>query len=200
MAGRPEYAAAANSIRAALAGRRGALSPQASDRLYGKNVQFSASRLDQYKSCHFAYFMRYGLKAKPRSPASLDAPQIGTFIHFVLENVLRDAAKGAGIRETSDELYCALTDEYIRRYAEEQLGGLDNQSARFRYLYKRLHKTVHAMVSNSMTELRASAFTQISFELGFGAKGDLPPVTFTAEASRQHQRIRGPGRRLCERR
>jgi len=181
LAGRPEYAAAANSIRAALAGRRGALSPQASDRLYGKNVQFSASRLDQYKSCHFAYFMRYGLKAKPRSPASLDAPQIGTFIHFVLENVLRDAAKGAGIRETSDELYCALTDEYIRRYAEEQLGGLDNQSARFRYLYKRLHKTVHAMVSNSVTELRASAFTPISFELGFGANGDLPPVTFTAD-------------------
>jgi ATP-dependent helicase/nuclease subunit B len=184
LAGRPEYAAAANSIRAALAGRRGALSPQASDRLYGKNVQFSASRLDQYKSCHFAYFMRYGLKAKPRSPASLDAPQIGTFIHFVLENVLRDAAKGAGIRETSDELYCALTDEYIRRYAEEQLGGLDNQSARFRYLYKRLHKTVHAMVSNSVTELRASAFTPISFELGFGANGDLPPVILRRTASR----------------
>lgn len=39
----------------------------------------TASRLERMRSCHFAYFMEYGLRARPRETAAFDAPQIGTF-------------------------------------------------------------------------------------------------------------------------
>lgn len=50
----------------------------------------SASRLDQVKSCHFGYFMEYGLRARQRTKADFQAPEVGTFIHYLLENVLRE--------------------------------------------------------------------------------------------------------------
>ena len=45
--------------------------------------------MDKYKSCHFSYFMQYGLKAEPRRAAGFQAPEYGTFVHYVLEHVLR---------------------------------------------------------------------------------------------------------------
>ncbi|MEG1988687.1 MAG: PD-(D/E)XK nuclease family protein, partial [Oscillibacter sp.] len=62
---------------------RGALSRPAVRALYGERFHMSASRLERLRSCHFAYFMEYGLKAAPRTPAAFDAPQIGTFLHFL---------------------------------------------------------------------------------------------------------------------
>ena len=70
---------------------RGHLSRDAVRALYGGAVTLSASRMDMARSCHFAYFMRYGLKARERTGAGFDAPQIGTFVHDVMEHTLRQA-------------------------------------------------------------------------------------------------------------
>lgn len=78
---------------------RGRLSPAAVRTLYGTQVQMSASRMDRMKSCHFGYFMEYGLRAKERKAAGFQAPEIGTFIHYLLENVLRGGAGPGRIRQ-----------------------------------------------------------------------------------------------------
>ncbi|MCF0123150.1 MAG: PD-(D/E)XK nuclease family protein, partial [Ruminiclostridium sp.] len=62
---------------------RGRLSPKAVKTLYGNRVAMSASRMDKYKSCHFAYFLKYGLGASAREQAGFHAPEYGTFVHFV---------------------------------------------------------------------------------------------------------------------
>ena len=155
---------------------RGSLSRESVDRLYGKRVPMSASRMDKYKSCHFSYFMRYGLQAQPRRSAGFDAPEYGTFVHYVLEHVLRDggwkAADGtvdqAGLRQ--------LTRQSVERYVREELGGLEHQTARFRYLFRRLLDGVDQVVSNVVQELAVSRFEPIAFELGFGRGKDLPAV------------------------
>ena len=56
--------------------------------LYGKHLNLTASRVDTFYSCRFAFFMQYGLKAKPRKAARFDALETGTFIHYVLEHAL----------------------------------------------------------------------------------------------------------------
>ena len=61
------------------------------------------------------------------------------------------------------------------------LGGLEGQSERFQYLFRRLLRSVQAVVDNVAQELCASRFRPISFELGFGSRGELPPVELTAE-------------------
>ena len=167
-------------IRAARR-ERGRLSRPAVDLLYGRRVPMSASRMDKYKSCHFSYFMQYGLKAEARKAAGFQAPEYGTFVHYVLEHVLRACQARGGVKEVSQEELRALAREAVERYVAEELGGLEHETARFQYLFRRLLKSVFAVVDNVAEELRASQFQPISFELGFGAGKDLPPVELTVD-------------------
>ena len=166
----PEYAPLVERLERCATLERGSLARPTVEALYGRRVPMSASRMDKYKSCHFSYFMQYGLRAEARKSAGFQAPEYGTFVHYVLEHVFRETAA------PGRELVKRVVDQYVR----EELGGLEGESPRFRYLFQRLMKSVWAVVDNVAQELAASAFKPISFELGFGKKGELPPVEFTA--------------------
>ena len=88
-----------------------------------------------------------------------------------------DPVAGAEGRRRLRELTRAAVD----RYVEEELGGLEHQTERFRYLFRRLLRSVQAVVDNVAEELAASQFRPISFELGFGSGQDLPPVELTVD-------------------
>ena len=76
---------------------RGRLSREAVHTLYGRSITLSASRMDKARSCHFAYFMQYGLRAKERTAAGFDAPQVGTFVHDEMAHTLRAASERGGL-------------------------------------------------------------------------------------------------------
>ena len=182
----PEFRDQVARLDRAAVWERGSLSRQAVDRLYGKRVAMSASRMDKYKSCHFSYFMRYGLEAEPRKPAGFTAPEYGTFVHYVLEHVLQDgmfaqtAIPGMeGEDAARKKRLRQLTRQAVDRYVAEELGGLEGQTPRFQYLFRRLLRSVQAVVDNVAEELLCSQFKPISFELGFGRGGDMPPVELT---------------------
>lgn len=173
----PEWETRAARISAAARMERGHLSRALVDRLYGKEVRISASKIDNIRSCHFGYFMEYGLKARARKAAGFDAPQVGTFIHYVLEHLLRAAKPLGGVKALERETIKALTDEAVAQYIAEVLGGLEEQNPRFRYLFQRLMESVDLIVANLTDELKSSEFQPIAFELGFGTGKELPPVT-----------------------
>ena len=155
---------------------RGRLSPQAVRRLYGRRFHMSASRVERLNSCHFAYFMEYGLRAKERRRADFDAPQIGTFLHYLLENVTRDVMARGGFAQVEDQELEALTERYIARFEEQEYENFRERSPRFRYLFRRLRTTALAVVRETAEELRHSDFVPLAFELSFGDRGELPAV------------------------
>ncbi len=174
-----EYGAALQAMDRAAHLRRGALSPQAVERLYGRSVKMSASRLERLRSCHFAYFMEYGLRARPREPAAFDAPQIGTFLHFLLENVTREVLQRGGFSAVDQEELRRLTRQYIGVYVQQELHNFQDRNARFRYLFARLRTTAYAVVEQVAEELRCSDFIPLEFELSFGDGGALPAVVIS---------------------
>ena len=159
---------------------RGTLSPEAVGTLYGKNISMSASRMEKVKTCHFGYFMQYGLKAKERKTAGFEAPEIGTFLHYLLENITRDVMDKGGYGKVDRETRMALIKKYTDQYAQTQIGDYEQKSARFRYLFSRLKKTAYAIIENVAEELENSDFVPLAFELGFGGKdGTLPAISIT---------------------
>ena len=177
----PQWQPAVRRLEQARTWERGRLSRASVDRLYGRHVPMSASRMDKYKSCHFAYFMNYGLKAEPRRTAGFSAPEYGTFVHYVLEQVFRSDSWRAGEDGVDPVALKKLTGQAVECYVNEQLGGLQQQTARFRYLFDRLVRGVERVVDNVAQELAASRFVPMAFELGFGGKGDMPPVEVTRD-------------------
>ncbi|WP_353733916.1 PD-(D/E)XK nuclease family protein [Oscillibacter sp.] len=109
------------AMERAAALKRGSLSRSAVQALYGERISMSASRVERLRSCHFAYFMEYGLKAKARRAAAFDAPQIGTFLHYLLEHVTKDVLDRGGFAAVGEEDLHALVRRYIEQYAAEVL-------------------------------------------------------------------------------
>ena len=170
----PQYAPLVERVERAQGMERGSLTRPSVESLYGLRVPMSASRLDKYNSCHFSYFMQYGLKAKARRSAGFQAPEYGTFVHYVLEHILKER-QGEAIPSREE------VSAVVERYVEEELGGLEGETPRFRYLFRRLEKSVYAVVKNVCEELSRSDFKPIAFELGFGKDKELPPVELTVD-------------------
>ena len=157
---------------------------QAVETLYGRRIAMSASRVDRLKSCHFGYFMEYGLRAKERTSAGFEAPEVGTFIHYLLENVNRDVRDRGGYGRVDKPALRELVHHYVDEYARTQIDGYEEKSARFRYLFSRLRETACAIVENIADEMAVSDFQPMAFELGFGGKdGQLPAITVTEGAT-----------------
>lgn len=165
----------------AMTALREDLSPESVNALYKGKVRLSASRMDKVKSCHYAYFLQYGLKAKARHPAGLDAPEAGTFVHYVLEHVLRWAKNHGGVMAVEETAYQEEVRRATEKYIAEELGGLENKTPRFRYLFRRLTNSAIQVVEQMIEELKCSDFQPVAFELGFGMGDDLPPVTLKVD-------------------
>lgn len=152
--------------------------PETIDGLYGRSVQLTASRVDQFYSCRFAFFMQYGLRARPRKEARFAAPETGTFIHYVLENCLKRLGEQKGGAAAADEKTVHMVlRQVVQQYIQQELGGLEDKSARFRSLFGRIVESMRPVLDSVLEEMRSSDFRPIDYELNFSRSGDLPPVT-----------------------
>lgn len=165
-----------DTLRGAASLKRGSLSEASVRSLYGRDIRLSASRIDKFASCRFAYFMQYGLKAKTREPAGFTPPEMGTFMHYILENVAHDVMELGGFAEVTEDELNKLTDKYVAQYVHDKLNDFREKSKRFEYLFRRLSKDVHSVVNDMAAELKCSDFKPMSFELDFGKADVMPPV------------------------
>ncbi|MBR1658806.1 MAG: PD-(D/E)XK nuclease family protein [Oscillospiraceae bacterium] len=155
---------------------RGKLSPGAVRALYGPRPRLSASRIDRLANCGFAFFLEFGLKAKPKQPAEFSPPELGSFMHYVLEHVARDAAAQGGFRAVTAEDTDALCDRWVEQYIHDKLWDFRQKSPRFVYLFRRLEETVRTVVADMAEELRRGDFEPLDFELDFGSREGFPPL------------------------
>ena len=169
----PERLAA---LRRAAQQSRGRLSERAVRSLYGPTPRMSASRIDRFAQCKFAYFCRYGLKAEPYEPADFRPPEIGTFIHAVLESTAREVKARGGYAAVGDGELKALAERAIDAYIETEFGGFSEKSERFRHLVNRMRRDVWSIVRDMAAELRRSDFEPLDFELDFADARTMPPV------------------------
>ncbi len=172
--GGPETLARLRTAGEQLRGRLDRASVRA---LYGESLWLTASRIDNFASCRFQYFLRYGLKAKPRQSAQFAPPELGTFLHYLLENVAREAGEQGGFAAVDDETVAALTEKYVAEYVRRELQDFREKSPRFVYLFRRLTQTARRVVLDTARELRLSDFRPLDFELDFSQTPDLPPVS-----------------------
>jgi len=145
---------------------------ETAQKLFGKDMYISASRVESFYKCPFAYFCRYGIKAMPRKIAELDPMQRGTVIHYALEMLLTKFGRDELIGMSRKEMY-DFFDKLLTDYLMTRLDG-ENQSKRFIYLFKKLISSVCDVAQRLIKELSQSKFTPVDFELGIGNGGEIP--------------------------
>ncbi len=144
------------------------ISSAAAGRLFGNRMSLSQSRIDSYVKCPFSYWCRYVMKLKESAKAEISLPDIGVFVHEVLERFF--AATGDREYPLPAEETERIADEIIRDYVM----ALDSRSmnGRLRYLFLRLRRNVLCFLESIMEELSESEFKPIAFELPIGVKAE----------------------------
>ena len=174
-------AAELRRLRALAAWTPGRLSRQSVAALYGRTLRLSASRLDTFAQCRFAYLMQYGLHLQPPGEPDFDAPAFGTFVHAVLERTAQAAAARGGFAALSDDEVTRLATGFIEDYRRENERNLTGRDARFAHLFHRHSREALAVVRELAAELRQSDFAPCAFELRFARDGQMPPVAVQGE-------------------
>ncbi len=170
------------ALEASAAQTRGSLSPASVERLYGRKLRLSASRVEKFSSCRFSYFCRYGLRAEPYEPAGFQPPEMGTFMHFVLENTAREVRGAGGFKAVDNAKLREITDRWVQQYIDTELNGFQEKSSRFVYLFHRLRDSVYRVVEDMAEELRRSDFEPLEFELDFSKAEDIRPMALDGES------------------
>ena len=155
---------------------RGSLSRASVKALYGDKLYLSASRIDRFASCRFSYFMQYALRAKPRTPAQFTAPEIGSFVHKMLEQVCAEVHALGGFGSVDDKQILSLADKFTQEFIRTHLNDFREKSERFKHLFKRLRSDLHDILLDLAAEMRSSDFEPLSFELDFSKTPELPPL------------------------
>ena len=110
------------------------------------------------------------MKLKPRREARFGAPEIGTFLHYVVENSIPDLCKDETVKPE------ALAAKYVNEYLEHHLPK-GQVEARWKALFRQAGHMACRVVKNVWEEIQSGDFRPVCFELEFGKGGHLPPLT-----------------------
>jgi len=142
-------------------------------------VFFSPSSIERYNYCPFSYFAGYALKLRKSKKIRFATPEIGTFIHKILEQfVSARVQNGVFIKPSADEIRQAV-DTLTREYFLNVLGGEEGKNRRFMHTYENLKKTLNLLLRNISDEFANSDFVPTGFEvkIGYDTPDSLPPLT-----------------------
>lgn len=147
--------------------------------LYGEKNYFSVSRIEKYEECPFAYFVQYGLKAKPRKTFTFSSPDLGSFMHNVLDDFSKLVDKNEMKWASLDTQWC---EENIASIVEKEAEGgssgyILNSSPRYKYFTERLKRVLKRTILVIVEQMKNSGFEPFGYEVSFGfEEGDYPPI------------------------
>jgi len=151
-------------------------------KLYGDTLVTSISKLEQYRSCPFSYYLKYGLKLKLEEQYKMQSIDTGTFMHEVIDEFFSlSREKGLDIKNLEDEQVKRIVDEIIN----EKLGlakyYIFTSSEKFNVLTNKLKRVVQKSIKYLLEGLKKSDFEVFANELEFKRGKDYSPITITLE-------------------
>ena len=154
--------------------------------MYGNTLKTSISRLEQYQSCHFSYYLKYGLKLSEKDNFKINPVDTGTFMHDVIDTFFNRVKENSyNIKELTDEQINELVEEIV----EEKLGLNRNyiftSSAKYKALSVRLKKVIFRSMKYIVESLKFSKFDVLGNEVEFKEGKEYPPIVMELESGQK---------------
>ena len=149
-------------------------SSDVSEKLFGKMMYISPSRVEEYYKCPFKYFCRYGLRASPLEKASFDPRQNGLLIHYVLENLVTEYGGEKLFSMQARERRIAVS-QVTDRYIEKYVGEKNSIEKRLLYSLERSKDTVCEIIERLAPNFSECKFVIRDVELRIGNDDEVKP-------------------------
>lgn len=149
-------------------------------RLYSNDngrLIFSVSRIEKYAQCPFGYYVQYGLKAKDRKVYEFTAPDLGSFMHEILDQFTNKIRKehilwGDLTKERCSEIVNELVDNKLKN----ETNSILNSNKKYQYFSERFKKTITKSVTVISEQMRKGEFDIFKSEFDFGDFKDSDPI------------------------
>ncbi|WP_415342321.1 helicase-exonuclease AddAB subunit AddB [Clostridium perfringens] len=156
------------------------ISKEKAKKLYEDNknkISLSVSRLERYAQCPFAYYIQYGLKAKDRKIYEFTAPDLGSFMHEILDEFTNEIKekdlKWSGLsKENCRNIINSLVDNQVKNNKSSIL----NSSKRYSYFTDRFKRILTKSVMVISEQMKRSDFEIYKNELAFGFSKDVNSI------------------------
>ncbi len=148
--------------------------------LYGQTPYYSISKIEQYNRCAFAYFLNYGLRAKPRKENSPKSADLGTIMHEVIEKYTL-YAKEVGFDNISKEQCYKLAQELTEQSLKLYLGENYFESRTGRTALRKISGILKGVLWNITGFYKESDYELYGCEVAFGGDGEFPPIEIELE-------------------
>lgn len=167
------------------------LSKAVASTLYGKVLENSVSRLEQYAACAYSHFLKYGLQLTEREEFSFERLDMGNVFHGVLERFAEKLEASPYTwfdfpKEAGEQFLTEALEGYTADYGETVLFS----SARNEYLITRMKRILLRTIDTLQYQLKKGVFQPSQFEVSFSVLQDLESVNI-ALSKDEHMRLRG---------
>ena len=168
--------------------------------LYGQSLQGSVTRLEQFASCAYAHFLKYGLELMERQEYELEAVDMGNLFHQSIDRcfaVMKE--RGQDWRGLTEEGRKQLVKECVARVTEEYGNTIMASSARNAYLAGRVERITDRTIWALAEQVKKGDFEPTGFEVSFSAIDNLKAMRISLSEDEDLQ-LRGRIDRLdlCE--
>ena len=162
-------------------------------RLYGNTLKASISKLETYKRCAFSYYLKYGLKLKPKEELKIQSINTGTFMHEVIDEFFEEIKhRGKNLADFSnygeqEEIQAKEQEmkQIINQIIEEKLKENKNyvftSSKKYKLLVERLKRIIFKALKYIIETLLQSEFEIVGTEIEFANNGTYKPITLNLD-------------------
>lgn len=135
--------------------------------LYGKEILLSPSQIETYAKCNFSHFCERALKLKTKEKYVFDSRKIGTFVHFILEKIIKN-----DFDQVNDENII----DFVIKYKNEYLTENEITDETVRYVLDKLGFNLVLIIKNILKETNISLFKPKYFEFKIDDNNIIKPV------------------------
>ena len=146
------------------------LSGESLDRLYPGDVDTNITRLEKQAGCAYSAFLRYTLGLKGQDLFELDASDIGSIDHELIEAVIRELVRRGTDPAEADEALCGQLLEEALKSVHEKYADHMNDSDRSSYYIERFKKVTEKNIRFTLDQLAAGSFRPVATEHGFDGR------------------------------
>lgn len=138
---------------------------------------FSVSRIEKYAQCPFSYYVQYGLKAKDRKLYEFTAPDLGSFMHDILDKFTNKIRKENILWGDLTKDKCAeIVNELVNIKLKNETNSILNSNKKYQYFSERFKKTITKSVTVISEQMRKGEFDIFKSEFDFGDFKDSEPI------------------------
>lgn len=154
------------------------LSKETISKMYdNKDLTSSVSKIESFKRCPFAYFVKYSLNVDERKVYKITSLDLGSFMHKVLEKFCSYiTGNGIPFSDVRDnEEYLKILDDIVNETLDSDLRK-HKDSIKYLVLKRKLLKAMRRAVNAISASFSQSEFKPYKYELEFSERAGYKPM------------------------